>query len=254
IGRRLDPERSDRDFYRVTVPSGTPVVELTTRSLPNMALCTWVYASGSESPLGRYCAGAPGKDLRIEQLALPAGTYLLAVMQDRDAYTRAGAPPVYENVSDEYTLRLAPRELDPNREVEPNDTPRNPTQVAPGAAVTGKLAFMRDVDVVCSTAPGKLRFVVEETDGVMRPRESALQVKPLSGPDQEIPVRVHRGLQGVPRSPRDSASPWRGAPLQSDGSPACLELSLVPNPWGPTPAPDIAPANETEYVVRVEIP
>lgn len=254
IGRRLDPERSDRDFYRVTVPSGAPVVELTTQGLPNMAICTWVYAAGSESPFGRYCSGAPGKPLSIEQLALPAGTYLLAVMQDRDAYTRAGAPPVYENVSDEYALRLAPRPLDATREVEPNDTPRNPTQVAVGSHVVGRLAFMRDVDVVCSSAPGKLRFVVEETDGVTRPRESALQVKPLSGPEQEIPVRVHRALQGVPRSPRDVASPWRGAPLESGGTPACVELSLVPNPWGPSPAPDVAPANETEYVVRVESP
>ena len=175
-------------------------------------------------------------------------------MQDRDAYTRAGAPPVYENISDEYALGVAARPLDPTREVEPNDTPRNPTQVALGSHVVGKLSFMRDVDVLCSAAPGKLRFTVEEAVGVTRPRESALQVKPLNGPEQEIPVRVHRALQGVPRSPRDVASPWKGAPLESAGAPACVELSLVPNPWGPSPAPDVAPANETEYVVRVESP
>jgi serine/threonine-protein kinase len=252
LGRRIDSERSDRDFYRVAVPDNVKAVRLFTRALPNIALCTWVYRAGSESPFGRYCSGAPGKDLVIEQLALPAGTYLLAVMQDRDAYTHAGAPPVYENVSDEYMLRLAAQPVDVSREVEPNDTPRNPSRVELGGTLRGKLSFMRDVDVLCASAPGKLRFVIEETDGVARPHESALQVKPLNGPDQEIPVRVHRSLQGVPRSPRDALSPWRGAAVESANSPVCVELSLVPNPWGPSPTPDVAPASETEYVVRVD--
>jgi len=252
IGQRIDRERSDRDFYRVSVPSGTSLVRLSTQSLPNMALCTSIYGAGSESPLGRYCVGTPGKDLLIDQLSLPPGNYLLAVMQDRDPYTHAGPPPVYENVSDDYTLELRAQKLDPTREVEPNDTPRNPSLLEPGSEFRGKLGFMRDIDVLCSSSPGKLRFSVEDGDNRPRPRESALQVKPLSGPDQEVPVRVHRALQGVPRSPRDALSPWLSSKIDSAGSAVCIELSLVPNPWGPTPAPDVAPASETEYVVRVE--
>jgi eukaryotic-like serine/threonine-protein kinase len=252
IGRRIDRERSDRDFYRVSVPAGIGVVRLSTQSLPNMALCTWVYSAGSESPLGRYCVGSAGKDLLIDQLALSPGSYLLAVMQDRDAYTHAGAPPVHENVSDEYTLELRAQKLEPTREVEPNDTPRNPSQVQPGGEFVGKLGFMRDVDVVCTRSPGKVQFSVEDGDGRPRPRESALQVKPLSGPDQEVPVRVLRAMQGVPRSSRDALSPWRGSQVESAGGDVCIELSLVPNPWGPTPAPDVAPASDTEYVVHVQ--
>ncbi|MFZ5894092.1 MAG: protein kinase domain-containing protein [Myxococcota bacterium] len=252
LGRRIDRERSDRDFYRISVPRETPLVRLATSSLPNIASCTWLYPAGSESPFGRYCTGAPGKDLVIEQLALPPGEYLVAVMQDRDVYTRSGAPPVHENVSDEYRLQLTTQKLDTNREVEPNDTPRNPNQLAPGYELTGKLAFMRDADVICSTGAGAIRFSVEETDAQPRPRESLLQVKALSGPDQDVPVRIHRVLQNVPRSPRDAQSPWRSAKIEGAGSPACIELTLVPNPWGPSPPPDVPPASETEYVVRVE--
>ncbi|MGC4091336.1 MAG: serine/threonine-protein kinase [Polyangiaceae bacterium] len=252
LGQRIDKERSDRDFFRVTVPSDAQQVRLFTRALPNMSLCTWVYAAGSESPFGRYCAGAPGRDVLVEQLALAPGEYLLAVMQDRDAYTHAGAPPVHENVSDDYSLQLSASKPDATREVEPNDTLRNPTLISPGSELVGKLAFMRDVDVVCSSAPGKLRFSVADSESQARPKESALQVKPLNGPDQEVPVRVLRSLQGVPKSPRDIASPWQGAKVESHGSPVCIELSLVPNPWGPTPAPDVAPASDAEYVVHVD--
>jgi hypothetical protein len=190
--------------------------------------------------------------LLVEQLSLSPGDYLLAVMQDRDAYSRAGAPPVYENVSDDYALELRAQTLDPTREVEPNDTPRNPSLLSPGAAFVGKLGFMRDVDVLCTSVVGKLRFKVEDSEDPPRPRESVLQVKPLSGPDQDVPVRVHRNLQGVPRSPRDALSPWQGNKVDGSGDAVCLELSLVPNPWGPNPAPDVAPASETQYVVRVE--
>src|SRR5690606_36171826 len=43
VGKRIDRERSDRDFYRVEVPAGTRAVRLSTTALPNMAICTWVY-------------------------------------------------------------------------------------------------------------------------------------------------------------------------------------------------------------------
>jgi serine/threonine-protein kinase len=252
IGQRLDRQRSDRDFYVLTVPSGTAAVRLSTSALPNLALCTWIYPKGSESPFGRYCPGAPERELSLEQLALPPGEYLLAVMQDQDRYTHAGAPPVYENVSDDYRLQVSARDTDPARELEPNDDPRNGSQVSAPGSIRGQLAFMRDVDVVCTKAAGQVRFRVEETSDHPRPRGAVLEVKPLAGPDRDVPVRVHRGAHGFTRSPRDTVSPWLGAAVSSAGSSVCLELTLVPNPWAETPAPEVPPASDAEYVVHVE--
>jgi serine/threonine-protein kinase len=99
IGQRLDTERSDRDFYRIAVPKGTSSVSLETTALPNMAMCTFVYRAGIETPLGRYCTGEAGETLRIPVLELAAGEYLFGVMQDRDSYDQT-AIPVLENVSD----------------------------------------------------------------------------------------------------------------------------------------------------------
>ena len=254
IGQRLDRQRSDRDFFVVKVPQGTRAVRLLTGALPNLALCTWIYPKSSESPFGRYCPGAPERPLDVPQLALPPGEYLLAVMQDRDAYTHSGAPPVYENVSDDYRLQISAVAPSSERELEPNDSTRNASQIVAPGALRGQLSFMRDVDVVCTTSPGALRFRVEEASDHPRPRSAVLEVKTLAGPDRDVPVRVHRGQQGFTRSPRDTVSPWRSAIIPSAGTSVCLELTLVPNPWGETPPPDVAPASDSEYLVHVQTP
>jgi serine/threonine-protein kinase len=252
IGQRLDRQRSDRDFFVVRVPGGTRAVELVTTALPNLALCTFIYPKSSESPFGRYCPGAPGRDLLVPQLALPPGEYLLAVMQDQDAYTRSGPPPVYENVSDDYRLRLSAVSPNSGLELEPNDSPRNGSDVPAPGVLRGRLGFMRDVDVVCSKGEGALRFRVEEASDHPRPRAAVLEVKAQEGPDRDVPVRVHRTQQGFTRSPRDTVSPWRSAAIPSEGKSVCLELTLVPNPWADAPPPDVAPASDSEYLVHVE--
>ncbi|HYO96313.1 MAG TPA: serine/threonine-protein kinase [Polyangiaceae bacterium] len=252
IGRRLDEERSDRDFYKIVVPPGTKAVRVTTTSLPNMALCTWIYAEGSETAFGRYCAGQPPRDLVVDALTLPAGNYLFAVMQDRDATTHVGFPPVYENVSDDYQLTVAPARVEPTRESEPNDSERDAADLAVPGMLRGRLAFLRDVDVVCATGPARLRFSVEDAVHRARPQHAVLQVTALAGPDRDVPVRVHRTGEEVKRSARDTFSPWWSPDIQSGGARVCLELRLVPNPWAPTPHPEVAPASDEEYFVRVE--
>jgi hypothetical protein len=252
VGQRLDRQRSDRDFFRLTVPAGTLAVQLSTSALPNLALCTWIYAKGSESPFGRYCAGAPERALDVRQLALPPGEYLLAVMQDQDGYTRGGPPPVYENVSDDYHLQVSALTPSAELELEPNDSPRNASRVQAPGAIRGQLAFMRDVDVICGASTGALRFRVEESSDHPRPRAAVLEVKVLTGPERDVPVRVHRSQQGFTRSPRDAVSPWLSAAIPSAGASVCLELTLAPNPWAESPQPEVAPASDSEYVIHVE--
>src|SRR5262249_48924975 len=130
LGKRLDKERSDRDFYRFTLPPSAAPVSLELSAVPGLAWCALVYTSGSETPLGRYCAGSPDHPLRIEALRLPPGTYVLGLMQDREAYTKDAPPPTYESLSEPYQLTLAAAA--PDAELEPDDFPQDAMMVAPG--------------------------------------------------------------------------------------------------------------------------
>jgi hypothetical protein len=80
-----------------------------------------------------------------------------------------------------------------------------------------------------------------------------LQVTMRGGPDDGIPVRVHRAGAKVKASPRDAVGAWKSVAVKVDATvPPCVELALVPNPWGPTPAALVAPPGDEEYLVRVE--
>ncbi len=249
IAQRLDAERSDRDFYRIDIPSGTGPVQLSTTALPNMSICTFVYQVGMDTTLGRYCPGSIGKNLLVPALELPPGEYLFAVMQDRDAYDEI-AVPVLENVSDSYELQVTKARAAPDIESEPNDTERDANSVPAGSTFRGRIGWMRNVDVVCQKKGGKrpVRFIVSDApDG--RPRHAVLQVTPIGGPANGVPVRVHHKVEGG--DAHDVQSPWTSPAIEASGE-ACLMLELVPNPLAPPPHPKVAPAGEEEYSVRVE--
>ncbi|MCA9597153.1 MAG: serine/threonine protein kinase [Myxococcales bacterium] len=252
IGRRIDAGRSDRDFYRIQVPPEGKVVSLTLSGLPNMPLCALVYRVGIESPLGTYCVGSSARALEVPALELSAGPHLVAVMQDRDPYGGA-APPVLENVSDSYTLTLAASQTAPGAELEPNDSIKDGNVIAPGTPLVGRLAWMRDVDVVCAKpGSGTVRFVVEDAKLGSRPSSAVLQVTQHGGAADGIPTRVHSAKSGAAHPPNDMPSPWSSGEIEAtaEGS-ACLTLELVPNPLSP-PMPKVAPASAEEYTVRVD--
>jgi serine/threonine protein kinase len=252
FGKRLDQDRSDRDFYRFNVPSTDKPIALEVSGTPGMALCGLLYASGSEEPLGRYCTGSPERRLFIPALRLPAGEYVLGLMQDRDSYTKDPPPPVRESISESYHLSLSPSSA-PDAELEPNDYPRDALQLEPGHTVTGQLAWMRDVDVVCSSSSRKVRFKVTDAPAHARAHAAVLQVLPLAGADLEVPVRVHHAAaRGVQASDRDVVGTWQSTEMDpSAGRKPCLQLSLIANPWAPTPHPLVAPAGEEPYSVEL---
>jgi hypothetical protein len=106
--------------------------------------------------------------------------------------------------------------------------------------------------VVCAVTDGKVRLQVTDSRDRPRTRAAVLQVTPLSGPDTEVPVRVHpAGTKEVTPSPRDVRGTWQSTVLDpTGGPPPCVQLTLVPNPWAPTPHPLIAPAGEEPYWVE----
>ncbi len=251
IGKRLDKERSDRDFYRFEV-SGAPAVQLEVSALPGMALCAMLYGAGSQEPLGRYCPGGADRRLSIPALRLAPGPYVLGLMQDREAYTKDAPPPTLESISDEYELSVGKASA-PDAELEPNDFARDASTLSAGEKRSGRLAWMRDVDVFCSLSPGRVRFTVSDAPDRARAHAAVLQVVPLAGSDREVPVRVHRaGTRDVQPSPRDVVGSWRSTPMAPDSAQRpCVQLSLVPNPWAPTPHPLVAPAGEEPYWVEL---
>jgi serine/threonine protein kinase len=249
IGQRLDADRSDRDFFRTTVPQGTGRVRVSYRALPNIAPCILVYRLGIDEPLHRFCTGEPARDLVVPELRLAAGEYLFAVLQDRDQYTEAPPPPVFENISDEYELGVDTADEMPDVETEPNDVPQSASRVKPGGVLRGRLAWMRDTDVVCAEGvSGKVHFVVE--DALPRPHGAVLEVTPIGGPSGGIPVRVHHPKASGQVTERDVRSPWTSPPTD-DPSP-CVSLTLGRDVWSSPPLPRVPPASDHEYVVRVE--
>ncbi len=249
IGKRLDAERSDRDFYRFRAVGSA--ISLEASAVPGLAWCGLLYAAGSEQPLGRYCPGAADRRLRVEGLRLPEGEYVLGLMQDREPYTKDPPPATFESISQSYQLSVAAT-TEQGVEFEPNDFPRDALRVAPGEKVSGRLAWMRDVDVVCASTDAKVRLLVTDAPERARARAAVLQVTPLAGADLDVPVRVHHGsAKDVQASTRDVVGTWRSTALDpSAGRAPCVQLVLVPNPWAPTPHPLLAPAGEEPYWVE----
>lgn len=259
IGKRIDEERSDRDFFRVTVPPDTPLISIRTTALPNMAMCTVLYQDGEQEASARFCVGRPRADLVIPAYRIQPGTWFVAVMQDRERYGLSEAPGVVENVSDSYSLTIDRVATPPEGwEVEPNDQPRAATKVGAGQTVRGNLAWARDEDVVCAAGPEepvRARWVVHDGEERLRARGAVLEATVLSGVGAGAPIRVHSPhSKGGVAGPVDVTSPWRSEPFQtsarSDG--VCLRLRLTDDPWAGDSKPGYPPAGDEPWAVTLE--
>ncbi|NUP12447.1 MAG: serine/threonine protein kinase [Polyangiaceae bacterium] len=108
LGKRVDAQTGDRDFYAVDVPAsddGRDRVTLHVTPLPNMALCAVVYDRGWPEPTGRFCGGGPGKVIAPGPLSLSPGRHYIEIQQNVAAQ-EGGAAFVHENVSDAYRLSV----------------------------------------------------------------------------------------------------------------------------------------------------
>jgi serine/threonine protein kinase len=252
IGQRIDAERSDRDFYRSTAPKGNRFARLWFRALPNISPCIFLYRVDVDEPFARFCAGQPHRDVVIPQLKLEAGDYLFAIFQDREQYTDEPAPPVLENISDNYEFEVTSTDAATDLEQEPNETRETANAIATNSSLRARLSWMRDVDTVCAKdwVP-PIRFVVE--DNSPRPRGAALEVTPAGGPTDGIPFRIHHARAQGAASQIDVKSPWKGPIITKLGQ-ACLAITLTRDTWSSPPLPHVPPASDDEYIVRVETP
>jgi serine/threonine-protein kinase len=257
LGRRIDAEHGDRDFFRTTVPEGTQAISIDLQALPNIPLCLWTYRSGEPNPLARMCPGRAGVGLSVPAWRIDPGTYLLAVMQDREPRGALTAPFVMENVSDSYVLRLGTAPGDPTRELEPNDTANAGSTVVLGGEVQGRFGWVDDVDFVCLKPTGdrqRSRWVVLDAQERPRDRGAVLQATPMNGPRPGVGVRVHRPDPGRKPSADDVLSPWRSEPFDAAAGPPenCISLRLTLDPWAGADCPLTPPVSSEQWVIRVE--
>jgi eukaryotic-like serine/threonine-protein kinase len=257
VGKRLDQEHSDQDFYRVAVPPGAPGVSLDLAPLPNMPLCLWVYRSGQPSALAKLCPGRAGMPLSVPEYRLDPGSYSFAVMQDRDPHGAPLPPFVLENISDFYTLKVASSVREQGFESEPDDAASAAVQIPMGGEARGRFGWTDDVDVVClkaSAGPQRVRWVVVDAQERPRDRGAVLQVTPSNGAHPGVGLRVHRMDLNHKATAEDLVSPWRSDAFDGAAGPPgnCILLRLTLDPWAGSDAPLTPPVSNEQWVVRAE--
>jgi serine/threonine-protein kinase len=107
LGRRVDENHGDRDFYALDLPAVAPGLKshlkLQVSALPTMATCVILYRPGFDDPVGQFCGGRPGRAVVSPVIDLDPGRYLLVVLQDLDSYG-GERPAIQESISDTYTV------------------------------------------------------------------------------------------------------------------------------------------------------
>jgi len=260
LGKRIDAERGDRDFFATTVPTGVAAIAIRVSALPNLPACTLLYKLGETNQRAKFCVGRPGRDLLVPAYRVEPGTWLVAVMQDMDAY-EGSKPFVLENVSDDYELVVTAVQPGAAEEQEPNDAELGASVVPPGAEVTGRLGWTGDVDYVCAAASKggsavSVRWVIDDAVERTRDRGAVLEFTPSSGPRGGVATRLHRGdAAGGTASADDVLAPWKGEAFHLDMSAprACVKLRLTTDPWAGPNAPPTAPVSNEPWTVRLEI-
>ncbi|MBK8254277.1 MAG: protein kinase [Polyangiaceae bacterium] len=237
LGRRLDMNRGDRDFFAVDIPppeggGSIATARLRVTALPNIPMCTLIYRPGLSQALGQYCVGRPGRDLQIPALRLEAGRYFVAVLQDMDSYGTPSQAYVYENVSDVYSIVVDTAERPVGIETEPNDQVASALSIAAGESVSGVLGWARDEDVICVRAGAGERVRFQVTDAA-RDIGTVLEATPLRGTEEGAPLRIHLTGKHKPTT-SDVMNPWTSEPVQVElETPRCVRLRLTLDPWDP---------------------
>ncbi|MBI2391054.1 MAG: serine/threonine protein kinase [Deltaproteobacteria bacterium] len=222
IGKRLSPDRGDVDVWRFEVNGADPMplIEIALAPLPNIPLCIELLSDPAAGTSPAETSGAVatfcrprGKPLQVSAFRVPPGTHWLRVSQDRAPVEDGARPPVHENVSDSYALRVALAPRTPELEIEPNDATADAQALVIGEGVSAHLGWRGDRDVFCASgADGSARFVVEHrgTKGA-----SALVAETLVGGVAHGRTEIAPGVEV-----------WRGATFPV-GQARCLAISAA---------------------------
>ena len=243
LGKRQTPEIGDADYYAVDVPglAGEHVLlDVALAPLPNIPMCLEISRDG-RAPLSVFCRKR-GRPIKIPAYAVSPGHYVILVTQDRTPDESGDAPPVYENVSDTYVLRVAIAATTPDLEVEPNDTLATAQIVTAGATLNAQLGWRNDEDVYCAAkGVGNARFVIHDRGPMGRPDSIRFEIEnfvagvgagkvfiaePTRGPAPAVPTAPSASVDKPDKAA--AIGVWTGTsfPLADDGR--CIAVRLRP--------------------------
>ena len=256
LGKRIDANHGDRDFYAFDLAPRSPgeksALRLRVSALPSMATCALLYKPGFAEALGQYCVGRPGRDLVLPALELPPGHYFLAVLQDLDPYGGA-QPRIQESISDSYTVVAESTIPASGAELEPNDHVASATPIEVDRPCSALIGWTHDEDVFCApeavTAPIRWRVRPAGRDS------GVLEATAMRGEEEEgAPVRIHLD-EGGKRSGADVVGAWQSAPVPAGpvgaAAPRCLRVRLTTDPWSTERTAGALGAQIEPYVVEV---
>lgn len=211
LGRRLDSRTGDVDLFRIAPrgsESSSAVLEVS--PIPNMDVMLEVLRPGESDPFIVADSRGLGEGERLPNVPLEDGTYFLRVREKPD-----GSDHPTENVSDPYYLRWQVRDVDPDFEVEPNDSLEQAEALGLGQERRAWIGWAGDVDTFCLSESA--------------PRVVA-QVSALTGVDIVLRV-VDRRTERSEK--RDASGPGRGETSKTwrnaKAGALCLEISASSN-------------------------
>jgi serine/threonine-protein kinase len=216
IGKRLNREQSDRDFFRIprgSRPDEGRTISARVNGIPNMDLTLELYdAKGQRIAHGD--GSGPGAAEALPNVHVDGQEYYLCV---REVWV-SGRPPT-ENVTDTYALQVDWSPVSKSEEVEPNDSAERATPLPVGGTRRGYLGRRADVDHyrLVGSAGGKVTVEVSGIAGLVL----RLRAWQPGAPGRDVDARL------APTAPPTlvAESPAAGQPVRlsvpwPDGTPA----------------------------------
>lgn len=160
MGKRRSKVDGDRDVFEVKGSSGRQLISVEVSGVPNVDLEVQVLGRDGRAWVTIDEGGVGEGEVLFRRTV--EGPVLVAVESQR----LAGMAVPIENVSDEYTLVVRRDAADASWESEPNATPAEASELAPGQALRGHLEARGDVDVLRWTGAEGLLDVEVKSDGV----------------------------------------------------------------------------------------
>ncbi len=145
LGKRLDAQRSDADFYRIDNPGGERrTVRIEVGGIPNMDIVFEVYRDGITTPLLSADSAGVGASEAVPNFVIEGTPYFIRV---REVWESGQLPT--ENVSDAYSIRWSVVTPEPDDEREINDSIELAESVRPGDVRRGFIGWGGDRDTYC---------------------------------------------------------------------------------------------------------
>jgi hypothetical protein len=142
LGKRRSKVEGDRDVFEVKGSTGRQLISVEISGIPNVDLAVMVMG-GDGRTWARLDEGGVGEGEYLFRRAVEGPVFVVV-----DSQHGEGQAVPTENVSDEYRLVVRGEAAEAGWENEPNATPAEASELAPGLELRGRMESRGDVDVL----------------------------------------------------------------------------------------------------------